>query len=174
MCAHYTEQNLLSSERKNVGKVRGVLLSLSSHLTHAWTRLERTHEIRVYGGCPGKSPSSSWQGTFPHFPWLCSWGSRRKERAHGTILVWRARLCLWSDHADAADEPGAHASVPGRAPGGLAASGGGLGGRQQLSQSPPSQTPHYPGRATAGLSLWTGGRGDPGAVESGAPEGAPG
>src|SRR5258708_12471577 len=90
ICSHFTEQNLLSSERKKVGRVRGVLLSLSSHLTHAWTRLERTHEIRVYGGCPGKSPPSGWQGTFPHFPLLFPPGAPRKKPAPHTILVSRA------------------------------------------------------------------------------------
>src|SRR5258708_33402920 len=85
ICSHFTEQNLLSSERKKVGRVRGVLLSLSSHLTHAWTHLERTHEIRVYGGCPGKTPSRSWQGTFPYFPWHCFCGDRTKDGTPGTI-----------------------------------------------------------------------------------------
>src|SRR5258708_38550227 len=106
ICSHFTEQNLLSSERKKVGRVRGVLLSLSSHLTHAWTRLERTHEIRVYGGCPGKAPPRRLQGTFPHLPMPFSWGSRRKERAHGTIPVWRARPSLLSDPRGPADQPG--------------------------------------------------------------------
>src|SRR5439155_2995969 len=72
----------------------------------------------------------------------------------------------------AADSNRPDAGATGRAPGRLPASSGRVGGRQQLSQSPPSPSLHHPGRAAAGLSPWTGGRGDPGAVESGTPEGA--
>src|SRR5437879_5191228 len=60
--------------------------------------------------------------------------SSRKESAHAETLVQRARLCLRSSHAHAANEHGSDPKGPGRPPAYLAASDGGLGSGQQLSQ----------------------------------------
>src|SRR2546423_671291 len=73
--------NLLSCR----GEVRGRVWSLSplsSPPQPAGTRLERIQQLGVYGEDPGKSLSSRWQVTSPHFPSLVSLQWVTQKGAH--------------------------------------------------------------------------------------------
>src|SRR5216684_4798766 len=97
----------------------------------------RSH--RTQGYIPG------WHLHLPLLPIAAFLGGIRKENVHEEILVPRSRLRLWTDHPDLAHHARADAGGPGREASRLPQSGGGMGGRPQLSPNRAPQSVHCPG-----------------------------
>src|SRR5258708_8261176 len=100
-------------------------------------------------------------------------GQTERSAAREAIYIRGARLCLWTAHPDPAQRHRAHASRIERSAWHFQTSGGGVGSRQQLSQSHPPQRGDCPCRPRYRPSCRPRTRGDPCALEAGPPEGAP-
>src|SRR5437879_12079149 len=89
----------------------------------AWSA---SYRYEYTGNIEGRQRSSDGMSLpITSHSWLDACGSRRKEHAYEAILLWGARLCLWSDHAGTTDLPWADAGGHGRHPGRLPPRGGG-------------------------------------------------
>src|SRR6266516_2350455 len=106
-------------------------------------RVRLSSIVGVYSSSYSKSPDTGLHSRVafsPPIPIAVFLRDIRKGNVHEGILVPQERLRFWAGHADPAHHDGADASGRGRAPGRLPQSGGGMGGRSQLSQTRAPQS----------------------------------